>query len=143
MDDFVMSADDRAFTEKLGSFRFRGNPERSHLRRAAAARATDSGSEVCRSVGILGGGTAGYLAALGLQARLPGIEVTLIESSKIPIIGVGEATVDSILPFLHKVLGIDVHEFYREVKPTWKLGIKFEWGLPPPYHFQAPFDWGA
>jgi len=92
-----------------------------------------------RSVAVVGGGTAGYFVALALRRQLPHLEVTLIESSKIPIIGVGEATTTLMPPFLHRQLGIDIVELYREVRPTWKLGIKFEWGLPGDYHFNYPF----
>jgi len=92
------------------------------------------------SVGVLGGGTAGYFAALALRARFPELAVTVVESSKIPIIGVGEATTPPLVTFLHSYLGIDVHEMYREVVPTWKLGIHFEWG--PPGGFDYPFSWG-
>jgi tryptophan halogenase len=91
-------------------------------------------------VGIIGGGTAGYLTALALRKSLPNLSVTLIESDKIPVIGVGEATTFTILNFLHKSLGIDIAEFYREVKPTHKHGIRFEWGLPGDYHFNFPFE---
>jgi tryptophan halogenase len=93
-----------------------------------------------RSVGIIGGGTAGYLTALALRARLPHLSVTIVESSRIPIIGVGEATTPSIVPFLHDYLDIDPQDFVAKVRPTWKLGIKFEWG-PYPDGFMAPFDW--
>ncbi len=92
-----------------------------------------------RSVAVVGGGTAGYFAALALKSHLPQLEVTLIESSKIPIIGVGEATTTLMPPFLHRQLGIDIVDLYREVRPTWKLGIKFDWGLPGPYYFTYPF----
>jgi tryptophan halogenase len=109
------------------------------LRETARAR-VESSSPV-RTVGILGGGTAGWFTALALRAQLPWLDVTVIESSKIPIIGVGEASVPSILPFLHHTLGLDVQTFTREVQPTWKQGIRFEWGLPGDYVFQAPFDW--
>src|SRR5260221_8882886 len=94
-----------------------------------------------RTVGVLGGGTAGWLTALALRAQLPWLDVTVIESSSIPIIGVGEASVPSLVAFLHHYLKLDVQEFTREVKPTWKQGIRFEWGLPGDYVFQAPFDW--
>lgn len=94
-----------------------------------------------RRIAIVGGGTSGYLTALALRAKLPHIEVTLIESPTIPIIGVGEATTPGILSFLHQRLGIDVLDFYEQVRPTWKNGIRFEWGLPGDYVFQAPFDW--
>ena len=95
-----------------------------------------------RRIAVVGGGTAGYFAALSLKRELADVEVTLIESKKIPIIGVGEATTTLMPPFLHLLLGIDIVELYREVKPTWKLGIKFEWGLPGDYFFVYPFGDG-
>ncbi|MGE0471627.1 MAG: tryptophan halogenase family protein [Nitrospira sp.] len=93
-------------------------------------------------IAIVGGGSAGYLAALTLRAFHPTVDITLIESSKIPIIGVGEATTSEIVPFLHRVLGFDQAEFYREVLPTWKLGIKFFWGPGENAYFNYPFDRG-
>ena len=74
----------------------------------------DSPSEYA-TIGILGGGTAGYLTALSLKRYRPALDVTVIESSKIPVIGVGEATTSEIVPYLHRILGLDVHEFYREL----------------------------
>jgi tryptophan halogenase len=106
-----------------------------------AHRAKGPGEGGVRSVGILGGGTAGWFTALALRKQLPWLEVTLIESKRIPIIGVGEASVPSLVPFLHHYLDLDVHELTRAVQPTWKQGIRFEWGLPGEYAFQAPFDW--
>ena len=97
------------------------------------------GQHTIRRVGILGGGTAGYLTALALKKRFPDLEVTLVESSTIPIIGVGEATTTLMPPFLHAQLGLDVVALFREVRPTWKLGIKFDWGLPRDYFFTYPF----
>lgn len=94
-----------------------------------------------RKIGILGGGTAGWFTALALRAQIPDLEVTVIESKTIPIIGVGEASVPSLVAFLHHYLKLDVGEFTKEVQPTWKQGIRFEWGLPGDYVFQAPFDW--
>ncbi len=94
-----------------------------------------------KRVGILGGGTAGWFTALALRAQLPWIDVTVLETPVIPIIGVGEASVPSLVAFLHRYLKLDVMELTREVRPTWKQGIRFEWGLPGDYAFQAPFDW--
>jgi len=91
------------------------------------------------SVGILGGGTAGYLTALALRRKIPGLAVTLIESPDVPIIGVGEATTPLMPQFLHVDLGLDVHRLFREVKPTFKLGIRFLWGLPEAGDFHYPF----
>lgn len=98
-----------------------------------------SNQPAIRSVGVLGGGTAGYLTAIALKKRFPHLDVTVIESSTLPIIGVGEATTTLMPPFLHGQLGIDIVEFYREVRPTWKLGIKFDWGLPGDAFFTYPF----
>lgn len=87
----------------------------------------------------MGGGTAGYLAALALKQLHPDIQTTVIESSKIPVIGVGESTTTEIVPFLHKTLGINPERFFEEVRPTLKLGIRFEWGCPGDYHFNFNF----
>ncbi len=92
-----------------------------------------------KTIGILGGGTAGYLAALALTKLHPNIKTTVIESSKIPVIGVGESTTTEIVPFLHRTLEIDPEAFFREVKPTLKLGIRFDWGQPGNYHFNFNF----
>jgi tryptophan halogenase len=94
-----------------------------------------------RTVGIVGGGTAGYLTALALRRLRPELRVTLIESSKIPVIGVGEATTPELVKFLHspQFLGRDVLDLYRRVQPTWKLGIKFMFG---PRDFTFPFQRG-
>jgi len=85
-----------------------------------------------KHIGVLGGGTSGYLSALCIQRLLPGIEVTVIESSSVPIIGVGESTTPKLLRMLHDVLGFDISEFYRDVKPTWKLGVRYWWGVDEP-----------
>jgi len=105
--------------------------------RAAGPRPT-----ALRTVGIVGGGTAGYLTALALRRKLPMLDVTVVESSKIPIIGVGEATTALLVHFLHSYLGLDVVDFYERVRPTWKLGIRFEWGPPGDYYYNSPFQFG-
>lgn len=97
-----------------------------------------------QTVGILGGGTAGYLTALAFRAFHPEIKVTLLQSSAIPVIGVGEATTPELVKFLHspRFLGLDIVDFYQRVAPTWKLGIKFQWGLPDTDNFTFPFQRG-
>jgi tryptophan halogenase len=89
------------------------------------------------TVGVIGGGTAGYFTAIALRRRFPDLRVTLVESSAIPVIGVGEATTTLMPPFLHHDLGLDVVELFRAVRPTFKLGIRFDWG--PPAGFTYPF----
>ena len=94
-----------------------------------------------QTICVFGGGTAGYMSALGLKAQLPHLAVTLIESSDIPIIGVGEATVSEFVSFLHEYLKLDIVEFYETLRPTWKQGIRFEWGQPGDYHFNYSFSY--
>ena len=115
-----------------------------HMQVAGAQnlRITPPAPSEYRTVGIVGGGSAGYLTALTFRALQPHMAVTLIESSRVPVIGVGEATTPQLMTYLHRVLGLDVHEFYETVRPTWKLGIRFEWGLPGNHHFDYPFDFG-
>jgi tryptophan halogenase len=79
-----------------------------------------------QKVVIAGGGTAGWIAAASL-AKLLGknLDITLIESDEIPTVGVGEATIPTLLT-LHELLGINEKEFMAEVNGTFKLGISFE-----------------
>ncbi|MFO0551463.1 MAG: tryptophan halogenase family protein [Polyangiaceae bacterium] len=91
-----------------------------------------------RRVVVVGGGTAGYFAALAIRAALPSLTVVLVESSAVPIIGVGEATTTLMPPFLHQDLGIDAVELFEAVRPTFKLGIRFLWG-PATGEFSYPF----
>ena len=79
-----------------------------------------------RSIAIVGGGTAGWMAASMLARALPGTRtsITVIESPDIGIIGVGEATIPPIIDLL-RFLSIDEADFVRHTEATYKLGIKF------------------
>ena len=80
------------------------------------------------------------MAALTLKTMLPELNVTLVHSSDLPPIGVGESTTSLLPRFLHDGLRLDRQAFYDEVRPTWKLGIRFDWGPPGTGHFYYPFD---
>jgi tryptophan halogenase len=77
---------------------------------------------------ILGGGTAGFFMAASLKTHHPGLRVQLVRSPGLGIIGVGEGSTPDLLDFIHGHLRIPPAEFYRAVKPSLKLGIKFLWG---------------
>ena len=75
---------------------------------------------------VAGGGTAGWMAAASL-AKLLGktLDITLVESDEIGTVGVGEATIPTLIT-LHDLLKIKEQDFLRAVQGTFKLGISFE-----------------
>lgn len=78
---------------------------------------------------IAGGGTAGWLAAVGLATHLgPLLDIHLVESDEIGTVGVGESTIPTARSF-HQLCGIDEEAFVQATQATFKLGIVFEhWG---------------
>ncbi|KTE22538.1 tryptophan halogenase [Sphingopyxis sp. H050] len=78
---------------------------------------------------IIGGGTAGWMAAACLRRFLPRQwSVRLVESDAIGTVGVGEATIPQIRLF-NEALGIDEEAFLAATRGTIKLGIEFaDWG---------------
>src|SRR5471032_383101 len=88
-----------------------------------------------RHILIVGGGTAVWLTAAFLSRTLGtaagGVRVTLVESSEIGIIGVGEGTFPSIRGTLNAI-GLDEARFIRECDATFKQGVKFvDWRHAP------------
>jgi tryptophan halogenase len=88
-----------------------------------------------RKVLVLGGGSAGFLAALALKVKLPQLAVALVHSKELGIIGVGEGSTVGLTDFLHKYLGISLRKFFATAQPTWKLGLRFLWGPRPHFHY--------
>ncbi|MGN6622400.1 MAG: tryptophan halogenase family protein, partial [Sphingomonas sp.] len=82
-----------------------------------------------RRIAIIGGGAAGWMSAAAITKMFGRkIDVVLVESEEIGIIGVGEATVPHLSAF-NRLLGIDEAEFVRQTQGSFKLGIQFnDWG---------------
>ena len=79
-----------------------------------------------RRVVIAGGGTAGWMAAACISKVLgKRLEIKLIESDQIGTVGVGEATIPTLINF-HNLLEINEQEFMAATNATFKLGIGFE-----------------
>jgi tryptophan halogenase len=87
---------------------------------------------------VLGGGSAGFLAAISLKMKLRDLEVSVVRSKEMGVIGVGEATTFAFPNYLHGRLKIEPGDFHRQAQPTWKLGIRFlNWS--PRRHFDYTF----
>ena len=103
----------------------------SKLRASRAISVSLKAKPMVNRVIVVGGGSAGYLAAITLKARMPVLSVKVIRSKAIGIIGVGEATTPVLPIHLHRYLRLGLREFYEAVHPQWKLGIRFLWGNRP------------
>jgi len=87
---------------------------------------------------ILGGGTAGWMAACLFAEALPRARITLIESPAIPIVGVGEGSTPQ-LAALFRRLGIADADWMDRAHATYKTGIAFEGWSGPDSRYFHPF----
>lgn len=116
--------------------------------------AQTDGARPVRHITIVGGGTAGWLAATMLSAFFgvrknagpDAMRITLIESPSVPTVGVGEATVPS-MPHTLRQTGIEERAFFKACNASFKLGVRFcGWnvdGKGEKFDFINPFNVGV
>ena len=91
--------------------------------------ADDPRAERVRSILVVGGGSSGWMAATTLATSVSReIEVRLVESEAIGIVGVGEATIPPIRLFNQRIQ-LDEQVFLKATMGTFKFGVEFrDWG---------------
>lgn len=92
------------------------------------------------SVCIVGGGSSGWMTAAAIHKKYPEISVTLIESSDIPTIGVGESTLGHINRYF-RLLELEDKDWMPHCKATYKTSIKFTNFRKDGDYFHYPFGY--
>jgi len=89
------------------------------------------------SLCILGGGTSGCVVALMMRKAYPDLKITMIESSQLGIIGVGEGSTEHWRKFIQHI-DVNVTDLVRETGATFKMGIKFtDWHGDGTHYFHS------
>ena len=98
---------------------------------------------------IVGGGTAGWLAAFIISKTQPKFHtITVVESSKIGIIGAGEGSTGLFIDvlkgrFFPNKYKVDIEEFGEKTDATMKMGIRHtNWGKEKSSYF-SPLDFST
>jgi tryptophan halogenase len=96
------------------------------------------------NITVVGGGTAGWIAAYYISKAQPGVhKISVVESSKIGIIGAGEGSTGSMVDLLNGSFfnyTSDIQNFIEMTDATPKMGIRHKnWGRQKESYF-APLD---
>ncbi len=105
----------------------------NHSYDPTTGRDANSGPPPLRRIAIVGGGTAGWMTALILARSFieRGVEITLLESPAVGIIGVGEGSTPWLRGFFDS-LGIEESQWMPACHATYKCGITFDgWSTKP------------
>ncbi len=98
-----------------------------------------------RSIAIVGGGAAAWLAAATLARRLKSdfCDIRVIETAQESAVGLSEV----VLPSFHRLnslLGIDENDLVQQTRGTFRLGAQFtDWGGPGEGYFHTYGSYGA
>ena len=89
-----------------------------------------------KSLLVLGGGSAGFLAAITVEVPASANCRSPFCAPKILASSASAKGQRSTLPqHLHDYLKLDIKDFYRVAEPQWKLGIRFLWGKRPYFDY--------
>lgn len=78
-----------------------------------------------KKINILGAGTAGLVSALVLKTYNKELDISIIKSKKIDIVGVGEGSTEHWAAFIDYI-DVNIVEFFKHTDCTYKHGIMFE-----------------
>lgn len=93
-----------------------------------------------KSVVVVGGGTAGCISALMFKTKFPDMDIKIVRSSTIGVVGPGEGLTPAINLVINR-LGISVENFLENTDGTIKNGIAFVgWGKDSPQYFHAFYN---
>lgn len=93
-----------------------------------------------KKVLIVGGGSSGWMTASYLAKTFRGlVDVSLVESTRIGTIGVGEATFSTIKLFFDH-LGLQERDWMPHCSASYKLAIRFVNWTKKRGHFYHPFE---
>ena len=77
-----------------------------------------------KNIVIVGGGSAGWMTAAHMSNTLRDVDITLVESPNVPVIGVGESTVPPVVDFMRS-LGLEEKDWMPACQATYKSSICF------------------
>ena len=89
---------------------------------------------------VLGAGSAGLMTALTLKRRIPQLDVAVVRSPELGVIGVGEGTTVGFPRHFFEYLKLKPRQFFAEAEPTWKLGIRFLWGPRKEFFYTFSYE---
>jgi hypothetical protein len=90
---------------------------------------------------IVGGGTAGWMAALAIASRYPEKRITVVDPKSISPMGVGESVTGVVFSFVNDPLhGLSKGDFFRHCDVTLKAGIWYKDWQGPGTEYLTPID---
>jgi tryptophan halogenase len=96
---------------------------------------------IMKTITIIGGGTAGWLSAIYIKKKYTNYKISIVESSKIGILGAGEGGTPNLKGMLLYNFGFDEEDFLNKVNGTKKYGIIFEgWNDNTSHSFVHGFE---